>query len=257
MSPAVLQPIQSAAVADGGWTLRTVPEITSTNSAAARLPAWHALRAIVQTGGRGRTSDREWTSDAGGLWLSAVLPCPGARAQWEILPLAAGWAVRQAVRELGVTGVRLRWPNDLMVGRRKLAGLLVERYQPDTAVVGLGLNVFNRPERSNPSLAGRTTRLTDLIADPCPVEDVAGLVLRSLRLMHARLLAGEFGAIAAELNRDWAEPIRVAIILTGAAAPFEGDFHGIDERGRLRIATARHGLTAYDATQVALLREIG
>lgn len=239
-----------------GWRLQVHRELDSTNTAAGPQPAWTAVRATTQTGGRGRTSDRRWISDEGGLWLSAVLPCPGARAKWEILPLAAGWAIVGALRESGVADLRLRWPNDIMVGRRKLAGLLVERYRADTAVVGVGLNVCNFPELANPALEGQTARLADLVPFAPTVDDAARLVLRALQRMHTLLLGDGFPLIADELNEAWSQPRRVEITLAGRACTFEGSFQGIDEHGRLRIATERDGPSTYDATQVALLREL-
>jgi BirA family biotin operon repressor/biotin-[acetyl-CoA-carboxylase] ligase len=238
-----------------GWTIHTVGETTSTNSVASRLPEWHAVRAGTQTAGRGRTG-RHWVSDAGGLWLSAVLPCPGTRSSWAILPLGAGWAVIEALRVLGVRDLRLRWPNDIMTGPRKLAGLLVERFNPDTAVVGLGLNVFNVPEQADPALAGATARLCDLISATGTIDDLARLMLRSLRRIHATLQSEGFGSIAGQLNQAWGEPRPVAVTLAGNAQPCRGFFHGIDPAGRLRLATAGAGLQTYDATQVALLREL-
>ena len=239
-----------------GWRLHVFEELTSTNTSAGPLPAWTAVRAGVQRGGRGRTVDRRWISDEGGLWLSAVLPCPGARAKWEILPLAAGWAIIGALREFGVPDPRLRWPNDIMVGRRKLAGLLVERYRNDTAVVGVGLNVFNFPELANPVLAGQTARLADLVPGAHTVDDAARLVLRALRRMHVLLLGEGFRTIADELNLAWGKPRRVEITLAGRAHTFDGYFQGIDQQGRLRIATERDGPCTYDAAHVALLREL-
>jgi BirA family biotin operon repressor/biotin-[acetyl-CoA-carboxylase] ligase len=239
-----------------GWRLYALEELDSTNTFAGQQPAWTAVRAGTQTGGRGRTRDRQWISDEGGLWLSAVLPCPGARAKWEILPLAAGWAIIGALREFGVPDLRLRWPNDLMVGRRKLAGLLVERYRPDTAVVGVGLNVLNFPELANPALAGQTARLSDLVPGAHTVDDAARLVLRALRRMHVMLLGAGFRTIADELNQAWGRPRRVEITLAGRAHTFDGYFQGVDQHGRLRIATERDGPCVYDAAQVALLREL-
>jgi len=236
--------------------LHVLDTVDSTNSHAVSLSAWSAVRATIQTGGRGRTRDRHWVSDDGGLWLSAVLPCPGSRSRWEILPLAAGWAVVRGLREFGVTAARLRWPNDIMVGRAKLAGLLVERFRNDTAVVGVGLNVFNHPEQADPALAGLTARLADLVPGSYTVDDVAPVLLRSLRHMHAILLDAGFQVIADDLNVAWAQPRRVELTLNGRAQHFEGVFQGIDQKGRLRIATAGDGLCAYDAAQVALLREL-
>lgn len=238
-----------------GWTLHSADEIGSTNSAAARLPAWHAVRARIQTDGRGRTG-RRWVSDDGGLWLSAVVPCPGQRSRWAVLPLAAGWAIIDALRDLGATDLRLRWPNDIMHGRQKLAGLLVERYTNDTAVVGVGLNVFNDPAAAEPALAGVTTRLADLVAGGYTLDDVTRLLLRSIGHAHRILREQGFHPIAEELNLQWSHPHLVSLTLTGRAHTFTGLFHGVDEAGRLRITTRLYGNCVYDASQVALLREL-
>ncbi len=239
-----------------GWMLDDVAETTSTNHLAARLPAWHAVRADTQTSGRGRTG-RHWVSDAGGLWLSAVVPCPGPRENWAMLPLAAGWALLGALANLGVSDLRLRWPNDLLVGPRKLAGLLVERHTPDTAVVGIGINVFNHPEAAEPSLRGDTTRLADLVSlGDTTLDDLAGLVLAALARAHALLLADEFPRIAVDLNRAWTPPRRVALTLAGRQVPVTGLFLGIDSLGRLRLQERIGEITTHDATQVALLVEL-
>jgi BirA family biotin operon repressor/biotin-[acetyl-CoA-carboxylase] ligase len=238
-----------------GWLLDVVGAVPSTNPLAGRLPAWHAVRAETQTAGRGRTG-RHWVSDTGGLWLSAVLPCPGPLARWTILPLAAGYAVLTALTELGVSDLRLRWPNDLMTGRRKLAGLLVERFTDTTAVVGLGLNIFNQPAAADPSLTTPTARLADLVPGDYTVDDIAGHMLRALARTHTALLADGFGPIAAALNRTWSEPRLVAVTLNGDRPPFTGHFQGIDDAGRLRLVTDCDGVRFYDATEVALLREL-
>jgi BirA family biotin operon repressor/biotin-[acetyl-CoA-carboxylase] ligase len=237
-----------------GWSLHTAKELCSTNSAAARLPAWHAVRADTQTNGRGRTG-RSWISDQGGLWLSAVLPCPNTSAQWSLLPLAAGWAIMGALKDLEAAGLRLRWPNDIMAGRRKLAGLLVERYAPDTAVIGIGLNVLNSPESFDSSLASTTTRLADLVPSVCELDDLTHLVLRSIRRAHTLVLQGKFRVIADDLNTQWSIPRLVAISLNGHAHPFTGLFTGIDNEGRLQVTTD-YARTCYEPSQVALLREL-
>ena len=248
------QPLSHAANA---WAFEVLTETDTTNRIAAALPPWHAVRADIQTAGRGRTG-RAWTSDRGGLWLSAVLPCPGPRRSWETLPLAAGQALLSALAGLGLSDFRLRWPNDLLVGSRKLAGILVERHSPDSAVVGVGINVFNDPERASPDLRATTARLADLVAlGEHGLDDIASLVLRALASAHARLAANQFPAVAAELNRDWSSaPARlVALTLVGRAEPVAGIFMGIDDKGRLLVRTEAC-TAALEPTQVALLREI-
>lgn len=238
-----------------GWQSHVFSEIDSTNTFAGPLPAWSAVRADIQTGGRGRTRGRHWTSDAGGLWLSAVLPCPGPRTDWETLPIAAGWAVLRVLRQAGVADLRLRWPNDIMAGRGKLAGLLVERFRADTAVIGVGLNISNHPESADPRLAGLTTRLDDLVPG-CTTEEMTPLLLRAFRHMHDVLSHQGFPLIADELNHDWREPRRVEVTLNGQADPFVAHFQGINSHGHLQITTPHDGLRVYAATQVALLREL-
>ncbi|HVU32381.1 MAG TPA: biotin--[acetyl-CoA-carboxylase] ligase [Opitutaceae bacterium] len=239
-----------------GWHLEVLAVAPSTNSHAARLQPWTAVRAVTQTAGRGRTPDRTWVSDEGGLWLSAVLPCPGERARWAILPLAAGWAVLNALREWGVRDARLRWPNDIMVGRGKLAGLLVERFTADTAVVGIGLNIFNHPERAHPELARAAVRLADLVPGTYSVDDIATTLLRAVRAMHGIILERGFEVIAEELNRQWTGPRPVEVTLATRALPVAGRFEGIDSQGRLRLSTRDGGLSVYDAGQVTLFREL-
>ncbi len=238
------------------WSLRTVATTPSTNIEARALPPWHAVRATTQSAGRGRTG-KHWVSDAGGLWLSAVLPCPGPRELWATLPLAAGWALIAALTSLGVSDLRLRWPNDILSGRRKLAGLLVERHTADTAVVGIGLNVFNSPESAEPALRDTTTRLADLTAlGGTSLDDVVALVLQSLARAHHRLATEGFAPIAADLNRAWSEPRLVALTLAGEDAAVIGSFHGITSCGHLELSTRDGTRHTYDATRVAFLREL-
>ncbi|MEO0055982.1 MAG: hypothetical protein RLZZ50_1929 [Verrucomicrobiota bacterium] len=250
-------PFSRARADAAGWTLEVVTEVDSTNRIASKLPPWRAVRAEIQTAGRGRTG-RAWISDRGGLWLSAALPCPGPRERWATLPLAAGHSLHNALAGLGVSDLRLRWPNDLLVGRRKLAGLLVERHSPETAVVGVGLNVFNSPEEASPDLRSSTARLADLVAlGERDLDNVASLVLRALTDAHALLAANRFTSIVDGLNRAWsASPARqVALTLNGRPEPLVAQFLGIDDDGRL-LVSMEDRTEALDATRVALLREL-
>lgn len=154
---AQLPPIAGAQLAD----LEIVWSLDSTNSELLRRPAPAAgcvvLLAERQTGGRGRRG-RAWASPlAAHLYLSVTRSFGGGLARLGGLSLVAGIAAAEALQALGIHGVRLKWPNDLVVeqdiadpnptrgGLRKLGGLLVEgggeAGGPARAVVGLGLNV--------------------------------------------------------------------------------------------------------------------
>lgn len=137
-------------VPDSLWTEVVVTESTgSTNADAAAAARQGAAEGTVftthvQTSGRGRL-DRAWDSPPGsGIALSVVLRPTGVpAARWVWLSLLVGLAVDAAVRDLGVAS-ELKWPNDVLVDGRKLAGILLERVETPTgpaAVVGVGLNV--------------------------------------------------------------------------------------------------------------------
>jgi BirA family biotin operon repressor/biotin-[acetyl-CoA-carboxylase] ligase len=160
----------------GGWRVEVVPSTGSTNAdVAARARAGEAPGLVIvaeaQTAGRGRL-DRSWVSPPrAGLTFSVLLSAPPS--PW--VPLLGGVAVVQGLAALDVTA-ELKWPNDVQVGGRKLAGLLAEVVAtPDGSsrvVLGVGLNVSTRAEelpvgRAATSLAllgASTDRLTILRA---------------------------------------------------------------------------------------------
>jgi len=130
-----------------------------------------------QAAGRGR-GDHAWHSAAGeGLYVSVVLRPKIPAARLPLLPLAAGLAAAEAIRDTAGLEVDLRWPNDLLIGSRKAGGILVEAHMESSgiafAVVGIGINVHQRsfdPGLSTPGTsldmeAGRTiSRQTLLIS---------------------------------------------------------------------------------------------
>jgi len=236
------------------WTVREVESVSSTNDAVADWAPWTALRAVRQTGGRGR-HQRAWVSDAGGLWLSAVVPMGPPEQGWAALPLAAGLAVCETLSGLGVRGIRLRWPNDVMVGSRKLAGLLVDCFRPGSAVVGMGVNVFNHPDREDPLLAGTTVRLADLVAAPPGLPELTAALLDGVGRVVGVMERDGFGALGAALDRWWIPGLRVEIEVEADGARWAGVFEGVDAEGRLRVRGDDGFLRQYGAHQVTRLRE--
>ena len=235
------------------WTLREYPTVDSTNLVAASFGVWEAARADRQTAGRGRFQ-RNWVSDEGGLWLSAVVPTgPEGRAD-RTLPLAVGLAVCDALRTLGVQSFRMRWPNDLLANDRKVAGLLIDQFTSGLAVIGIGINVLNHPETYDPSLHNQTTRLADLVSNTPSVPDVTALVLRNLRQVMNELAAGGFLALFPRVNQLWGQPRRVELNLDGETQ--YGMFQGVDEEGRLILSDDFGNRITYDSWQVRHLKEI-
>lgn len=125
-------------------------ETGSTNDDAKALasqgaPHGTAVLARRQRHGRGRAG-RPFLSPEGGLYLSVVVRPRAAPRQWSLLPLAAGAHVAAALRLAGFPAV-VKWPNDILLGGDKLAGILVESTwgQRPFAIVGLGINVERAP----------------------------------------------------------------------------------------------------------------
>lgn len=125
-------------------------EVDSTNArllarAKQQAVSGHACLAERQLAGRGRRG-REWVSPFGGnLYLSLLWQFADGAAQVGGLSLAIAVAVIRALREIGLHGAGVKWPNDILVGERKLAGILLElageASGPCAVVVGVGLNV--------------------------------------------------------------------------------------------------------------------
>jgi BirA family biotin operon repressor/biotin-[acetyl-CoA-carboxylase] ligase len=216
--------------------------IGSTNARARELagagaPHGTLVTAAEQSAGRGRQG-RTWTAPAGRALLCSVV----IRDPPRLLPLAAGAAVAEVVDGLASSeaAAQIKWPNDVLVAGRKVAGILVEgRPQEGWAVVGIGLNVALRPEDFPPDLRQRagSLGLSSNAIEPT-LEAVLG------RLQHwLPAPAGELLDVVrrrdALLGREvrWAQGCGI-----GA---------GIDPNGRLLIDT-NSGTVALDAGEVHL-----
>jgi BirA family transcriptional regulator, biotin operon repressor / biotin---[acetyl-CoA-carboxylase] ligase len=210
----------------------------STNERARELAAAGALHGTLVTAneqqtGRGRQG-RVWTAPAG----SAVLMSLVLRELDELLPLSAAVAVCDALP----VEAALKWPNDVWIDRRKLAGILVEGMpQQGWAVLGIGLNVTT--ESFPPELAETATSLRLAGADTT-TEAILGDLLTSLSRW---LDAPRDAVLAAWRSRDALKGERVR--WSGG----EGIADGIDDSGALLVQTV-NGPVTLDAGEVHLLR---
>jgi BirA family transcriptional regulator, biotin operon repressor / biotin---[acetyl-CoA-carboxylase] ligase len=211
---------------------------TSTNDRARELaqagaPHGTLVTAGEQSAGRGRQG-RTWSAPAGSaLLMSLVLRDPPA-----LLPLAAG----VAVAEVAGPAARVKWPNDVLLDGRKVAGILAEsRPQDGWAVLGIGLNVAVRVEDLPPELHDTAGTLG---LEPAELEPTLARLLDAL----ARALA--FGAPAL------LDAYRARDALRGREiswADGSGRAAGIDADGRLIVELTRGGRSALSAGEVHLL----
>lgn len=216
----------------GPWTLFHVDSTGSTNSICRDLPPWSAVRADTQTQGRGRLG-RRFACARGGLWISAVLPAAGPANRWAGFSLQVGVSLMDCLRAMGSADIRLRWPNDLLIGGKKLAGLLIEQPASGKLIVGFGLNIHNAPWEQMPELAGVTTRLCDWMTPP-PLEEIAAAVLNAFASAHGSMEEHGMGPAIQALNRHWHKPQAVELLLTDGRR-ISGAFTGLDAEGHLRL----------------------
>jgi BirA family biotin operon repressor/biotin-[acetyl-CoA-carboxylase] ligase len=150
---------------------------------------WTVVLADTQTAGRGRQG-RRWVSPPGNLYMSVLLRPAPPGARWSVLPLAAGLAVAEALGAEGLEA-RLKWPNDVMVGGRKIAGILTEATSSadglESVVVGIGVNVALRPSDLPADAAAAVTCASEELARAVDRIAVAAAVLGRLTVWYHAL----------------------------------------------------------------------
>lgn len=171
-------------------------EVDSTNDAARRLndatPNDGALliAAERQTAGRGRGSNRWWTGP-GSLAFSLLFDPTryGIETRYGcMVPLAAATAVVEAAASrLAGPLVGIHWPNDVYVGERKLAGVLVETLPSGRQILGVGCNVNNSTTAAPPEVAHRVASLVDELGSPIDRTEFFSVLLESLDAALAEL----------------------------------------------------------------------
>ncbi|PYT16604.1 MAG: biotin--[acetyl-CoA-carboxylase] ligase [Acidobacteria bacterium] len=230
LTPASLQRHLRSAVF--GHRIFYYPTIGSTNDRALDLatagePEGALVLAEDQTGGRGRRQ-RTWESRASlGIYVSLVLR-PGVPAiQAPLFTFTAAVAVADALRETCHLPGGIKWPNDVVVGRRKVAGILGETRGSEPRiremVIGIGVNVNH-----------------SVCADRAPI---LASILEGFERRYARVLAGK----PADLLREWealsALPRGRRVAVEGPHGRCEGTVAGVDDEGALLLDTPGGGTT--------------
>lgn len=228
-----------------GHTLATrlgLPRVEALGAVASTMDAAHAIAAAgtpagtlviaeEQTAGRGR-SGRGWSSAPGaGLWLTLV-ERPRTADGLDVLSLRVGLHLAPVLERWTESAIRLKWPNDLFVGERKLAGVLIEaRWRgahPDWVAIGVGINLVrpgDQPQATALVHAGAESVLAEVVP-----------AIRAAAFAQGPLTAAELAEFA---RRDLAVGQRVSL-------PEDGLVRGISPRGELLVET-RAGVVPHRA----------
>ena len=220
--------------------LRWHATTTSTMDLASELALGGARHGVVvgadeQSAGRGRRG-HDWQSPAGaGLYFSMVTRPSLVATSLPLLTLTAGVGVREGIRAATGLAADLKWPNDVIIGRRKLAGILAEGLglgtREQAVIIGVGLNV--QPAAYPPEVATRATSLEGELGRAIDRGAVLGLVLAGLWVSMAALERNR-----GDILRSWRAASPSA---TGTRVEWEqkrGTTAGIDDGGALLVRTA-------------------
>lgn len=203
-----------------------------------------AVMAKRQLAARGRLG-RRWAADEGGLWCS-VLARDLGRTELEVLSLRIGIALALTLESAipRVPRLMLKWPNDLRLADRKVAGVLIEaRWQgtrPDWVVIGVGVNLRNRVPAELATLAMSLAEITTV---PAP-EAMAPLVVAALRGAISRV-----GALAPDELEAWS--LRDDLFGRRIMTPVSGVAEGITATASLRVRQRDGRLVSVRTGEVA------
>ena len=227
-----------------GWLARLCvqPHVDSTNSALMRAGLkrdidGEVLLAEAQTSGRGRRG-REWVSPFGrNLALSMGVRIDRPVREIGAVGLAVGVAVAGALTGLGVEGAQLKWPNDIVLDRRKLCGILIElpaAKEPACVVIGIGIN-FGGLSVLAPLVDQAVADVTEQVPDASR-NRLAGMVIDAVYNMCKRFETYGFARIKPQyesLHRYQGEDVRLIL----GTEEISGTVVGVDFDGALQLRT--------------------
>jgi BirA family biotin operon repressor/biotin-[acetyl-CoA-carboxylase] ligase len=231
-----------------GRDIRVFQETTSTNDIADKLARDGVKEGVVvfaesQTQGRGRLG-RRWISPARrGLWFSILLR-PNLRPQAATqFTIAAATALVRAIRQQTGTLPAVKWPNDILLNGRKVAGILTElTAELDLVkyiILGIGLDVNQTAGEFPADLRRLATSLKIETGRHIDRAELAASILRELDIDYARIAAGQFDALADEWEAQSATLGR-QVTLTAGSRKLLGRAESLDSDGALLLRT-EHG----------------
>ncbi|MBV4452989.1 MULTISPECIES: bifunctional biotin--[acetyl-CoA-carboxylase] ligase/biotin operon repressor BirA [Pseudomonas] len=223
------------------WPIHISDSIDSTNTEGLRLadsgcPAPFLVLAEQQTAGRGRRG-RKWVSPyAQNVYYSLVLRIESGLRQLEGLSLVVGLAVMRALRESGVQGAALKWPNDVLVGQKKIAGILLELVGDPAdichVVIGIGINVNMR--RAD-EVDQQWTSVQLETGSPVDRNGLVAQLSMQLQGYLDRHKAGGFVSLQEEWEQNHAWQGRAVSLIAGVNQ-VDGVVLGVDHQGALRLS---------------------
>ncbi len=219
-------------------------EISSTNEKAKKLALEDEDEGTIiisktQKKGRGRFN-RKWESPDGGLYLSIILKPDITPDKTTILPLMTALAVSKAITSCYKLQTKIKWPNDVRINGKKVAGILLESEhagnQLKYVVLGIGINLNNKPDSFPSELKNSTTSLSFELTSKVDYYKFLENLLIILDKYYSMFLNGAFNMILNEwrINSDTLDK---KVIIETSSDKIKGKAIDIDQSGFLIVAT--------------------
>ncbi len=231
-----------------GCRVHFLEEIDSTNTYAMRLAGLGAEEGEVviaesQSGGRGRLRGRSWQSPAGvNLYCSVILRPSIDPAVAASMTLMAGVAVADVLSEYCPGRVHLKWPNDVLIGEKKICGILTEMKTKEGrieyVIVGIGINLNIEKKNFGEEFRARSTSLREELSHVVPRSEIAAKVFKALDLWYHAFLVDGFAPVRAKWL-DYTGLLGKRVEVQGTGAVERGVVLGIDEEGALVLEDDR------------------
>ena len=213
----------------------------------AGAPDGLVLLAELQTAGRGRRGAAWFAPPGESLAFSILVRPEHPKALWPRLALAAGLAVAEAVESFGPSA-GIKWPNDVWIHGRKVAGILVEAGR-DFAIVGIGLNVNTAEFPAE--IAGIATSLHIETRTAHPPQDVLGAVVRRFAI-HRHAIGADFGQVMAAVRSRCVLTGRQVSLLTAKGGE-TGSVEGLADGGELLLRNSQGIQRLMQADEIRIL----
>lgn len=212
------------------------------------------VAANLQTSGRGRRG-RSWHAGLGaGLTFSLLWRFQCGASSLSGLSLAVGVALMRSLHELGISSARLKWPNDVLIEREKLAGILIELQGdmegPSTAVIGVGINL-KLPDQLKQQIDQPVTDLAGAMNDTVNPNQLLGVLLKHLTEVLVEFEQGGFTGLRDEWSQHHAYHEQDVRMLMPDGRAIQGVVEGITEDGSLLVKTEA-GLQRFMSGEISL-----
>ena len=210
--------------------------------------------AEYQTEGRGQIGN-SWVSEPGKNLIFSVfkqLPFPAADKQFYI-SMAVALAVYNALKNIGVLELSIKWPNDILSANKKIGGILIENTIKNTktqdVIIGVGLNV-NQQDFPGLPRASSLKNITGITHDP---DDILREILKALEVFIGMLIREEFPALKTQYEMHLFRTGKVSTFKDRNAALFTGIIQGVTDEGKLIVLLEDEVTKAFDHKEIALL----